>query len=195
MEILSLTSKNFQSTVETASRMVKKSGVIIAPTDTVYGIIADAQNENAVRRVYDIKKRDASKMLPIFVKNIAMAKKIAKIPAKQIAVLENNWPGKTTFILNRNLDMKIFGVGKTVALRIPFYNFLNSLLETFNSPLTGTSANISGLPACGKIDDVIAQFQNQKNRPDLIINAGDLDPSKPSTIIDLTQPAPKIVRQ
>jgi len=195
MELLSITPETFQGIVEIAARTLKKGGVIIAPTDTVYGLVADATNESAMAKIYGIKEREPQKALPIFVKNMAMAKKIAAISPKQQYYLEQKWPGKTTAVLKRNNGLKIFGVnGETIALRIPFYPFMNSLLETYNLPLAGTSANISGFPASTKIDDVLRQFADKKIFPDLAVNAGDLPDSKPSTIIDLTLPAIKIIR-
>jgi L-threonylcarbamoyladenylate synthase len=196
MEIISLTPNNFQIAVETANRLIQKGGVVVVPTDTVYGLLANAANENAVKKIYAIKDRPQGKPLPVFVKNMAMAKKLAKISAKQQEFLETKWPGKFTAILFRKPDAKIFGADdKTIALRIPFYAFANSLLETANQPLAATSANLSGLPAATKIDEVLNQLARAAIMPDLVINAGDLDDSKPSIIADLTQCAIKTVRE
>jgi L-threonylcarbamoyladenylate synthase len=181
--------------VETAARAIQNGGVIVAPTDTVYGLLADAANKTAIQKIYTVKKRPSNKHLPVFVKNITMAKKLAKISAKQQTFLETKWPGKFTAVLQRRAAIKIFGTGqKTIALRIPFYPFINSLLEVVNQPLAATSANISGLPAPTKIDDVLNQFAGKAIMPDLIINAGDLDDSNSSTIVDLTQNPPVIIR-
>ncbi len=195
MEIISLTPKNFQNAVEKAATIIQAGGTIIAPTDTVYGLLANAANEKAIGKVFAIKSRPKEKFLPILAKNMAMAKKLAKISAKQEKLLEEKWPGKFTARLARKDEMKLFGVeNETVALRIPFYPFVNSLLEAANLPLCGTSANISGKRASGKIDDVLGQFNGKNNLPDLVINAGDLPESNPSTIVDLTQTPPQIIR-
>jgi L-threonylcarbamoyladenylate synthase len=195
MEIISLTSKNFQNIVEYTARVIKKGGVVAVPTDTVYGIIADATNECAVKKIFSLKKRPPDKALPIFVKNIAMAKKIAAISAEQQKKIEELWPGKITSVFKSANGIKIFGIEKeTIALRIPFYPFINSLLETLNIPLAETSANISGLPASTRIDDILAQFKGQNYQPDLVINAGDLSESKPSTIINMVHPEIKTIR-
>ncbi len=175
-------SKNFKKII----KIIKEGGVIIFPTDTVYGLIADATNEKSVEKLFKIKKRPKEKPIPIFVKNIKMAKKFAIINKKQEKILREKWPGKFTFVLKRRKE-KIFGVDeKTIALRIPNYKFINILLEKLNRPLTGTSANISNKPASTKIRDILKQFQNQKVRPDLVINSRNLSKNKPSKIIDLT---------
>jgi len=81
-----------------------------------------------------------------------------------------------------------------IGLRIPDYKLLNELLKNFNHPLAQSSANISGLPASNKIKEVLRQFQNKKNQPDLVIDAGNLKSSKPSRVVDFTGKRPKILR-
>jgi len=196
MEIISLTPQNGQKVVEYAATVIKSGRVVISPTDTVYGLLADASNEKAIARLYKIKRRDFSRYLPIFVKNMAHARKLAVIKHKYEKLLEERWPGKFTFIFARKPASNIFGVeDEKIALRIPGYPFVNSLLETLNIPLTGTSANISGQRSSTKIDEVIAQFLNEKIKPDLIVNAGDLSDSRSSTIIDLSGKNINIIRE
>jgi L-threonylcarbamoyladenylate synthase len=196
MEIVSLTSNNFQKIVELAANAIKKGGVLIAPTDTVYGLLADATNEKAIKKIYAAKNRPQNKPLPIFAKNMAMAKKLAKISQKQQTFLEIKWPGKFTAIFKKNPAAKIFGAGDdSIALRIPRYPFINSLLETLNTPLCGTSANLSGQAASTEIDRVLAQFAKQGILPDIAINAGDLPASNPSTIVDMSKKELKIIRK
>jgi len=186
-----------QIAVNEAVLVIKKEGVVVFPTDTVYGFLADATNKKAVEKIYKIKKRPRSKPLPVFVSSIKQAKKIAEIDqpafakgfgeARQEKILKKYWPGKFTFILKRKPGAKIFGIDKnTIALRIPKYKFLNDLLEKVNRPLVQTSVNISGEPELNSIEEIINEFDRQKIKPDLIIDAGDLPKSKPSKIIDLT---------
>ena len=174
---------------------LKKGKVIICPTDTVYGLVCDATNEKAVKRLFKIKKREPGKFLPIFVRDIRAAKKYAIINKGQEAILRKVWPGKTTVVLKRKNSV-LYGVDKkTIALRAPDCKVVNYLLLSINRPLTGTSANISGLyPSC-KINEVINQFKNQKFGPDGIIDAGNLKESRPSKIIDLTDKSIKVLRK
>ncbi len=208
MLILKITPKNLINSVEIAVKLIRQGKAIVYPTDTVYGLLADAANEKAVKKIFKIKKRPEKKPLPIFVKDLKMAKNLALIDKPQEKFLRKAWftrpnfketwagKGKITAVLKRK-KTKLYGVEKqTIALRIPKHKLVNKLLEKINRPLVGTSANISGKPASTKIKEVIGQFKEQKkDRPDLIIDAGDLKPSKPSTIIDLTGKEPIILRE
>jgi len=175
---------------------LKKDKVIIFPTDTIYGLIGDATNKETVRKVFQIKKRFLKNPIPVFVKDIKMAKKLARINKEQESFLKMVWPGKVTIVLKRKkTNIKLFGIDrKTIALRIPNYKLTKLLLEKTNKPLVGTSANISGQPPSGNIKRILRQFKNRKYQPDLIIDAGNLPKSKPSTVIDLTSFSPKIIR-
>jgi L-threonylcarbamoyladenylate synthase len=200
MIILKANKKNLKEIIETAIQLIKKGKVIVCPTDTVYGLICDATNKKAVEKLFRIKKRPKGKPVPIFVKDVKMAKTLAYIDKNQEKFLKLSWPGKVTAVLKRlqpsrrPKGIKLYGVNKkTIGLRTPKYKFINQLLMIINSPLTGTSANISNFPPSTKIKEVLKQFKNQKYQPDLIIDAGNLKKSKPSTIIDLTEFPPKIL--
>jgi L-threonylcarbamoyladenylate synthase len=176
--------------------LLREGGVIICPTDTVYGLLADATNQKAVDKIFKIKKRPRNKPIPIFVKDIKMAKRIARVSPLQEKFLKSVWPGDTTVVLKPRVKMPM-GIGKVkkeIGLRIPDHKIVSRLLSKINFPLTGTSANISGQPSSTKIKDILSQFKNQKYLPDLVIDEGNLPKNKPSTIIDLTHNPPKIIR-
>ena len=172
--------------------------VVVSPTDTLYGLIADATNDQAVERIFNIKQRDKSKPITIFVNSIAEAKKLAIIDEKQEDFLGEVWPGKITVVLKRKqrsgLSKKLFGKKETIALRIPDHKIISEILSKFKKPLTGTSANLSGKGSITKISDIIDQFNGQEAKPDLIIDAGNLPASSSSIIIDLTKKKPEILR-
>ena len=198
MRIIEISFKSLNQVAEEVVKLIRKGGIIVCPTDTIYGLIADATNRKAVKRVLEIKKRRSQKPLPIFVKDVKVAKALAQIDREQQKFLTKIWPGKVTVVLKRRencgLPKILFGKMKTIGLRIPKHKLVNILLEKINKPLIGTSANISGRPGSTKIKKVLAQFKDKRYQPDLIIDAGNLKLSKPSAIVDLTRSSPRILR-
>jgi len=165
MEIITAERKKLKKIIN----FLKKGKVIVCPTDTVYGLLCDATNEKAVEEIFKIKKRLRNKPLPVFVKDIKMAKKLAVINKKQEEILKEKWPGKFTFVFRRKKS-RVFGVDrKTIALRVPDYILVNELLKKINKPLIGTSANISSKPAATKIKEVLKQLAKQSTRSDLVL--------------------------
>ena len=175
-----------QKALKGAVLAVKNGGVIVCPTDTVYGFLADASNKKAVDKIYKIKKRPRLKPLPVFVKDFKMAKILAEIDAKQEKILKKYWPGKYTFVLNKKNSKG------TIALRIPKHKFVNSLLKKINKPLVQTSVNISDNPVLTKISDIIEQFGETDI---LVVDGGNLPKRKSSTIIDLAKSKSNILRK
>lgn len=173
--------------------LLKKGGVVICPTDTVYGFLADTTNKKAVNAIYKIKKRPKSKPLPVFVRDIAMAKELAEIDERQAKILKKFWPGKYTFVLKRKPKIKLYGVDRnTIAIRIPKYKFLNDVLKKINRPLVQTSVNLSSKPPLKRVNDIIKQFNGSDI---LIINGGNIKKSKSSKISDLTGNKIKVIRR
>lgn len=178
------------------AKAIKGGKAIICPTDTVYGLVCDATNKKAVGKVFKIKNRPRSKSLPVFVKDLKMAREYAFIEKNQEKFLKSVWPGKITVVLRRKPKTKIYGVDKkTIALRVPGHELILKLLQIVNKPLIGTSANLSGNLASGEIKDVLRQFKSRKFQPDSVIDEGILPKSKPSKIIDLTVFPYKTLRQ
>jgi len=170
--------------------------MVVFPTDTVYGLLADAQSKEAVKRGFQVKGREKGKPLPVFVKDIAMAKRFAHVSKEQEKFLKNVWPGKVTVILKSRKKLpKVLELHGRVALRIPNYELLSLLLEKIKRPLTGTSANVSGKPSCFSAAEVIAQFQKRKYQPDIVLNGGKLPKAKSSRIVDITREETKVIRK
>lgn len=188
MKILKISFENQKSALKQAVLIIKKGGVVICPTDTVYGLIADVENKTAVRKIFKIKKRLYKKPLPVFIKDLKTAKSLADINKKQEKILKEFWPGKLTAVLKAKsfkLPEGIVSKDKKIGLRMPKYKLLNLLLGKLNSPLAETSANISGKKASTNIKEVLRQFKNGKYQPDLVLDAGNLKKSLPSTVIDM----------
>jgi len=189
--------KQSASAVAVVAALLNNGGVVICPTDTVYGFLADAQNKKAVEKIYRIKKRPKSKPLPVFVSSLKMAQEISHIDVRTKKILKKYWPGPYTFIVKRK-DIKysiflkafkkmLYGVEKeTIALRIPKHQFLQKLLKKVNRPLVQTSVNISSKDSLNNISDILATFGKSK-LVGLIIDGGDIKKANPSKVMDLTK--------
>lgn len=179
-----------------AVEVLKEGGVVVYPTDTVYGLGTNACEDKAVEQIYKIKKRMSNNPLPILVRDMKWAKEIALIPTKLEKILTNVWPGAVTVILpGRGVISKLANGGSTVALRIAKHPLVDMILSKFGYPLTGTSANISTKGGADDPELIMAAFRNQIWQPDLVIDAGRMASNTPSTIIDFSEIKPKIVRQ
>lgn len=172
---------------------LKKGGVIICPTDTVYGFLADATNDKALEKIFKIKQRSKSKTLPIFVKDLKVAKELAEIDARQEKILKKYWPGSYTFVLkNKSISSSFLVKDNTIALRIPKNKFLQDLLKKIDKPLAQTSTNISNGPILRRVSEIKKEFEKENI---LVVDAGDLEKAQPSKIFDITKGKLKVLRK
>ena len=131
-------------TIQLASRSLQNGEVIVMPTDTVYGLVALAEDESAVKKIFKIKNRPKTMPLIIFVRSLEEAKKIAEFNELDIILAKNFWPGPLTLILNKrkriiyNGDKRLSKIG----IRIPRNKAILSLLNNIKKPLATTSANL-----------------------------------------------------
>lgn len=176
--------------------VLKQGGVVVYPTDTIYGLGANACDTYAVEQIFKMKNRSFSKPLPIIARNMNWVKAMAFVAPKTEKILSQIWPGSVTVILNkRNVIPNITTANQqTVGIRIPDHVLTDKIMAKFGYPLTATSANLSGEEGTGDITKIIESFKEQVWKPDLILNAGVLSKSLPSTILDLTTFKPKILR-
>lgn len=181
MKVLKAKENSLAGLVKESTKIIKEGGIIVCPTDTVYGFLADAKNKAVVRKLYLMKKRPKNKFFPIFVADMKMAKKNAAIDKKQEAFLKKVWPGPVTAVLAEKRG------GRTIGLRIPKNKLILSILKKLGRPIIETSVNLSGRPPARSVQAILKQFGKGKNQPDLIIDGGRLNFSRPSIVIDLTR--------
>lgn len=210
--------KDYSDVIREAVHVLSYGGTIIYPTDTLYGLGANALNDIAIRKVFRIKDRSFSKPLPMIVRDYSWVKELAEIKPKNEDILRKVWSfregsdgrgptkrdtqkigisvGKVTVILPKKdiVPDALTAEFNSVGIRIPDYVFIDKLLAKFGYPLTSTSANISGQVPTNDINKIIEIFSKSTMKPDLIIDAGILPKSEPSMIIDLTGNKPKILR-
>lgn len=197
MKILNL-ENNFSHELASkeAALTLLKDGIIVYPTDTIYGLGANALNPVAIDKIFKIKKRPPQKPIPIIVSSIEMAKAIAFVDRDKERILRELWPGPYTFVFSKKSIMpkELTAGEKTVAIRLPANDFCQSLLADFEGPITATSANVSGEETASTARQIAERFEKEKHQPDLVVDAGFLPEQNPSTIIDLTAEVPTILR-
>ncbi len=177
--------------IQKAAQIINKGGIVIFPTDTVYGIGCDPYNQKAVLSLYKIKKREKTKPLPVIGYSKKELEKIAEFNDKAEKIAEMFWPGQITLILKVK-DEKIrksLGLGKKIAVRVPNNQCVLSLLKECKL-LVATSANISGTTSLTDPNDC----KRDLNGYDLLIDGGILSDNGESTIVEIDGNKIKIVR-
>ncbi|MBI4009419.1 threonylcarbamoyl-AMP synthase [Candidatus Roizmanbacteria bacterium] len=193
MKIISLE----RAKVATISERLRNGEMIVSPTDTVYGLLVEATNEKAVKKLIAFKKRPLGKAISVFLANFEMLKKNVFFRKPQEKILRELLPGPFTIVLpsKHKVSNLLESEKGTLGVRIPDYKFINDLCQKFGKPITATSANLSGRSPHYSVDTLLNELtESKKQSVDLIIDAGKLPRNKPSTIIDLTTPSLKILR-
>ncbi len=198
MKIVKINSKNpDQKIITQAAEILKKGGTIVYPTDTAYGLGALAFDQKAIEKVFQIKKRDRSKPISVVVSRITMAENIVYISSQSRILMEKFLPGPITFIFQKKENVPdILTAGKkTLGIRIPKNRITLQLARKIELPYTTTSANLSGKDALYSRKEIIDQFKDRKFKPDLFLDAGKIKGKTLSTVIDLSNPSVKILRE
>jgi L-threonylcarbamoyladenylate synthase len=184
--------------VSKAIEALEKGGLVIYPTETLYGIGADATNEKAVRKLTKFKNRSFGKPYSIAVSDIVMAKNFAAVNKTATYLYQKFLPGPITVISKgkHNLAPGVESETGSLGIRIPDHQFVQDLLQKFGKPITATSANASYKKRPYKISDILENItKEQEDLIDLIVDAGELPRNEPSTVIDTTLDDPVILRQ
>lgn len=172
--------------------MIKKGGVIVYPTDTVYGIGGNPFLEDVVIRIKNIKQRE-EKAMPILVSSLEKAKEIAYFNDLSLKIANTFWPGPLTIVLKTKVKFSphLTGGRDSIGLRIPNHELALKIIEASGGALIGTSANISGRPPAISIEDLDEKIRSSV---DLIIDGGKCYLGKPSTVIEVIDAKIKIIR-
>ena len=177
-----------------AVRVLREKGVIIYPTETLYGLGANPLSPEAMKRLYAIKGRAAAKPIPFLIKDRKMlASLVEAVPPLGRELMERYWPGPLTLIFRakKGLAPPLRGKDGFIGLRISSHPIARRIVEAMDAPLTSTSANLAGEADITDCDMMVQLFGNQV---DLILDSGKV-PGIGSTVVDLTVEPPRIVRQ
>lgn len=177
---------------------LQKGGVIVFPTETLYGLGCDATNTRAIKRVNAIKGREDKKTPPLIVADLKMAERYADIPPLLKQIARRYWPGPLTLVVpakpGSGLSSHVIRNGE-IALRVTSNEVARTLSKKQNTPLVATSANKAGELGCSSVRCVKQSFKTQQLQPDTIIDAKALPKRKPSTIIKEHEGKIQVLRQ
>lgn len=180
-----------------AVAVLKTGGIIAHATETCYGFACDALNKNALKKLYALKQMKGDKPVSILVHSLEAAKKFGVFNKNSTQLAKKYWPGPLTIVIKRKKSLPPFlnSKSKTVGIRVPDHKLSLLLAKKFGGPITTTSANISGENSPYSVGEIERQFENQKIKPDFVIDGGLLKKNLPSTIVDYTSHEMKIIRQ
>ncbi len=173
--------------------------VLVMPTETSYGLIADATNKKSVEKIFAIKRRNITKPLPIIFSSYNQVIEYCQVPDLLSELAQKYWPGPLSIIvqpIDGRLKANLSGdYGETVAVRVTSDSVLQEVMKIFKKPLIATSANISGENTSYDCTILTKSFDHNTDQPDLVIDKGILPIVKPSTLIAVENKEIKILRQ
>lgn len=178
-----------------ALEVLRRGGVLVYPTDTVYGVGCRIDQEAAVRRIYALKGRAPTEPLPVLLADPAQLDEYGttiSAAARRLAAL--HWPGALTIVVRRSTRMPalVAGGGGTIGLRVPGHPLPRALIRELGVPIVGTSANSHGAPPPLTAQQVVFDLGD---RVDLVIDGGRASLGRESTVIDATVDPPRVLRQ
>lgn len=183
-----------EETLEKAAKLIRGGGVVAFPTETFYGLAVDPAQERPLRRLLDIKKRDAAKGIPVIAASFEAVSSHFEVPPALAECLEAIWPAALSVALRplQAVSKSLCGQHDTVAVRVSDDPFARRLAHLSGGLITATSANLSGQPPTRNADDVLAQLEGAV---DLILGSGETPGGQPSTIVAMEKGGLRIYRR
>jgi L-threonylcarbamoyladenylate synthase len=180
--------------VDRAVAILRRGGLVAFPTETVYGLGADAENPAAVRRIFAVKGRPAQHPLIVHIADAAELQRwVREVPAAAVRLARRFWPGPLTLVLWRSerIPLEVTGGLETVALRVPAHRLALQLLQRFGGPIAAPSAN-----RFGSVSPTTAEHVRDDlgDAVDLVLDGGPCKVGIESTIVDLSGSNPAVLR-
>lgn len=181
--------------VERAAAVIRKGGVVVFPTQGLYGLGADALNVRAVKRIFAIKSRESNKPLLVLIHDRQVLHRLVTeiCPLAQY-LMDQFWPGRVTFVLpaRSGLPQGLISTNGRIGVRLTGHPVAHALAAALGGPLTGTSANLAGAGGCACLTELDVAVRRSV---DLILDGGKLTGGAGSTIVDVAGPTARILRQ
>jgi len=181
--------------IDEAVAILKNGGVIAFPTETFYGLGADARNEAAIDKIFDIKGRDFSNPILVVIGEGTDVDTFAEyIPTEARKLMECFWPGPLTIIFKAAciVSPKLTAGSGKIGMRLSSHPIARELSKRLGGPLTATSANLSGKAECSSAAEVISQLEGKL---DGVVDGGYTPGGKGSTVVDISSRPPKVLRE
>lgn len=192
--LIQLSNENYAEVIDKAANILINGGIIAYPTETLYGLGAKYDVEQALDRIFTLKKRPEEKTLTLIIGDLSQLSFITDfIPDSAKELMRNFWPGPLTLVFKAKKSIsKSLVLDDTVAVRIPGDSFALRLARLVPFPFTATSANISNMPAA---QDAATVFNYFGTGVDLIIDGGKTPGEPPSTIVDVSKDDIRVIRK
>lgn len=178
-----------------AVKYLRDGRVIAYPTETIYGLGADVLDRKAVKRIYDLKSRDYGLPISILIADLKMLREVAsEVSDRALPLMRKFWPGPLTILFPASKAIPkglVTNTGK-VGIRISSHPVASALVGAFGHPITTTSANLSGFPPSLSVKHVQKYFGEKLP---CIIDGGECEPSRGSTVVDLADESMRIIRE
>lgn len=195
MDTLITTKRYTMEETQEAATMLWKGGLVAIPTETVYGLAASARDGVAVQKIFDLKDRPYEKPIAVLVSGMGMVEQYCQnIPPVAYKLAEKYWPGPLTMILEDKgiVPLMVTAETDTLGVRCPDHPLTLSIIEKADFPLAATSANPAGGEPAKTAQEVVAYFDK---RIEAVVDGGPCAVGVSSTVLDLTEEEPKILRE
>lgn len=174
--------------------VINNGGIVIFPTDTVYGIASNIDDEKAISKLFELKGRNDNKPICVLTSSVNKIEKVAYIKNKELELITKYMPGALTIILDKKEDIsnRLTSNLQTIGVRIPNNEIALNILKYMEKPLATTSANLSGNQPATKLEELVDEFNG---KVDIIIDGGITDLKQSSTIIKVENNEIKVLRE
>lgn len=180
--------------IYTAGEIIKNNGIVIFPAKCLYGVAANALNDQAVEKVFHLKHRPANNPILVLIPDkTGLLDLVTHIPKTAQKLMKAFWPGNITLVFNArdHVSQRLTASTGKIGIRVPVHPVARALVASVGAPMTGTSANLSGQESCHAIQQLDPSIVKHA---DLLLDAGVLKGGTGSTIADITTPSVKILR-